>query len=452
MTKRAPKIPPEARKVSVETSRGMFGRDGPIKIHAIAFDKRDPYFPPVEVKSKAAASNLLKRLGFVKVGRPSPYSGAQEWHRLTPAEVAALPAPESPRELRERWRENPSADALRNHLIDKIEAHLRHRHAYKLATVEADYRYDVYEFDRITGAKSAKTSERAWKAARKHANYEGRGLDGSGSRLTAAFAEYVAKVPGIDVEAERARVLATLHNLEGGYLGNPCGGEFNPAPPSWIANYVRSLESAIRDIAPTAEKAYGDPKKYAPQFDNLVSDFFNIESLARVGERRAKSDAKRLAAREYPYALSNPEPLPRLALLGSAVEIRTTRATLKPRGALLLVSEDGRQIVIARPTRRQAIAAPSGAARARGMFAKWAGRKSDRAVRLSVPAAAASFDLGEVKAIRYRSDKWTGRPLLYEHKFDGKATAIADSPRAPRLIRIDGVPARVLVTERGIVG
>ena len=349
-------------------------------------------------------------------------------------------------------KKNPSAEALRNFLIDKIEAHQKHRHAYKLAHLAADHLYDVWEFERITGATSAKKSERAWKAARKRMNAAGRVVDASGGRLTAAFSEYVAKVPGIDVEAERARVLATLHNLEGGYLGNPCGGEVNPAPPTWIGNYVRALEEAIRDIRSSAEKAYEDPRRYAPQFDNIVSDFFNISALSGHGERRAKSDAARLAGSKNPSARANPEPLPRLALLGSAVEIRTTRATLKPRGALLLVSEDGRQIVIARPTSRQAIAAPAGAARARGMLEKWAARKSDRAVRLSVPTSAASFDLGEVKAIRYRSDKWTGRPLLYEHKFDGKATAIADAPRAPRLIRIDGVPARVLVTERGIVG
>jgi len=417
-------------------------------------------------------------------------------------------------------KRNPSAEALRNRLIDKIEAHLRHRHAYKLATVEADYRYDVFEFDRITGAKSAKTSERAWKAARKNANAEGRYLDASGGRLTAAFAEYVAKVPGIDVEAERARVLATLHNLEGGYL-NPCGGAVNPSPPTWIGRYVGALEEAIRDINASAAKAYDDPRRYAPQFENVRSDFFNISALAGAGERRITADAARLAssknpsgdeeidaeraldrierarreAKKYtdklqgffergekipqgfmkfhqaaidkfkkasgvrghygkrkPSARANPEQLPRLALLGSAVEIRTSRSTLKPRGALLLVSEDGRQIVIARPTSRQAIAAPSGAARARGMFAKWAGRKSERALRLSVPTSALSFDLGDVLAIRYRSDKWGGRAQLYEHKFEGKATAIADAPRAPRLIRIDGKPARVLVTERGIVG
>jgi hypothetical protein len=157
-------------------------------------------------------------------------------------------------------------------------------------------------------------------------------------------------------------------------------------------------------------------------------------------------------ARRKRSAKANPEPLPRLALLGAAVEIRTTKATLKPRGALLLVSEDGRQIVIARPASRQSIRQPSGAARARGMFEKWAGRKSVNAVRLSIPASSAAFDLGDVLAIRYRSDKWTGRAQLYEHKFEGKATAIADAPRAPRLIRVDGVPVRVLVTERGIVG
>jgi len=290
--------------------------------------------------------------------------------------------------------------------------------------------------------------------------------------------------------------------------------------PPWLIRYLAGIGTRTQVAASSAHLAYGEPKRYALQFQNVVDEMRAIEKLAHHGKRRVERDAHDLGgmdtnpsddeeidaeraldrierarreAKKYtdklqgffergekiphgfmelhqaaidkfkkasgvrghygnPSARANPEPLPRLALLGSAVEIRTTRATLKPRGALLLVSEDGRQIVIARPTSRQAIASPAGAARARGMFEKWAKRKSDRAVRLSVPTSAASFDLGEVKAIRYRSDKWTGRPLLYEHKFDGKATAIADAPRSPRLIRIDGVPARVLVTERGIVG
>ena len=292
--------------------------------------------------------------------------------------------------------------------------------------------------------------------------------------------------------------------------------------PPWLIRYLAGIGTRTQVAASSAHLAYGEPKRYALQFQNVVDEMRAIEKLAHHGKRRVERDAHDLGgmdtnpsgdeeidaeraldrierarreAKKYtdklqgffergekipqgfmkfhqaaidkfkkasgvrghygkrkPSARANPEQLPRLALLGSAVEIRTSRSTLKPRGALLLVSEDGRQIVIARPTSRQAIAAPSGAARARGMFAKWAGRKSERALRLSVPTSALSFDLGDVLAIRYRSDKWGGRAQLYEHKFEGKATAIADAPRAPRLIRIDGKPARVLVTERGIVG
>jgi hypothetical protein len=168
----------------------------------------------------------------------------------------------------------------------------------------------------------------------------------------------------------------------------------------------------------------------------------------------AKRKRQRKHIRESIAARSNPAPIPRVALLGGVVEVRTAKTTIRPRGAMLLVSEDGRTIVIARPTSRRAIASPSGgtSSKARGMYEKWSRFKSRRAWSLTVPARPLAHDLGAVLAIRYRSNKWTGKPTLYEHKFDGKATAIADAPRSPRMIRIDGVPPRVLVTERGIVG
>jgi len=196
--------------------------------------------------------------------------------------------------------------------------------------------------------------------------------------------------------------------------------------------------------APTREEA----QKQADQF---LSDWGSNRAEVRIGGTK-----KNPSRTENPAPVANPAPIPRLALLGTVEEIviqsHALRSTLRPRGALLLVSADARTIVIARPSSSAACKMPSGSTAARKMFEKWSQFKSDRAVRLDLSDKPLTVDLGSAQVIRYRSDKWTGKPTLYEHVFSKKTTAIADSYRAPHMIRIDGDPPRVLVTDRGIVG
>jgi hypothetical protein len=183
----------------------------------------------------------------------------------------------------------------------------------------------------------------------------------------------------------------------------------------------------------------------------------NRKPLDTSASRFAKPERrKRTRSKSNPAPVANPAPIPKLALLGTVEEIviqsHARRSTLRPRGALLLVSADARTIVIARPSSSAACKVPSDSTAARKMFERWSQFKSDRAVRLDLSDKPLTVDLGSAQVIRYRSDKWSGKPTLYEHVFSGKTTAIADSYRAPRMIRIDGDPPRVLVTDRGIVG
>lgn len=218
------------------------------------------------------------------------------------------------------------------------------------------------------------------------------------------------------------------------------GGQIDPAFDSFHERAAKAYRSALVSLSKALRKfaeKYGEAEAAARGYD--AGDLVQASHVARDRAKR------------------NPAPIPKLALLGEAIEVETSangkRQIIRPAGAVLLVSADAKTIVIARPeVATRMTNAPAGSAGARRMFEKWSKFKAERAIHLVISDKPLSHKLGNVEAIRYRSDKWTGRPTLYEHKFEKPATAIADSPRAPSVIRIDGEPRRVLVNERGIVG
>ena len=218
---------------------------------------------------------------------------------------------------------------------------------------------------------------------------------------------------------------------------------------------ARNNPSKKIDRANRAIKRWGKYRLELAQAKRRKAPIAEIERLERL-EHKASRDANESIPRSNPEPVTNHAPIPKLALLGTVEEIviqsHARRSTLRPRGAVLLVSADARTIVIARPSSSEACALPKDSRPARRMFEKWSQFKCDRAVRIALADKPLTVDLGSAQVIRYRSDKWSGKPTLYEHVFSGKTTAIADSYRAPHTIRIDGDPPRVLVTERGIVG
>lgn len=457
MTTRAPKIPPEARKVTVETRRGMFGRDEGIEIHAVAFDRRDPYFSPVKVKSKAAATNLLKRLGFVKVGRPSPYSGAQEWQRLTPDEVAALPRPETSRELIKRWSGNPLERVW--FIVGK---------------------YRDRDFEIIDEAETAAD------AARKVAEY--RSSFGHGWEFRVEETDAVSINPRAFGGGHKTRPpreplpeyskLSLFTDLDGTLRGMARWVEAT-IPERHRDREVAAMLAHISQHPEDVERGWPHVWKHAREaidrgeFELNPSGFW-IGSLALDVGRRAGAEAKRRARKRR--AKSNPEIEPdapelsehnTFALLGELIEIeiegtRGGRRTIRPRAnsAALLSSSHATTLWIVWPASTRRTRKPKDAeARAAGkLYRKWSKFSPRVAIKMEASDTGPRTLIGYARVIRYRSDKWTGKPTLYEHTFKGKDIGVwADNSRAPRMIAIMGphgygMAGAVLVTERGIIG
>lgn len=436
-------IPPHVDRVHVAPLARYKNRPGVVEMHGSESGesilrrgaRNGAYMDMVET-SAANASRVLKAAGFFKVGRRSPFTGGYDWHKMTPEEYAALPGLESPRELRRRWSGNPRD-------VDERD---------ELAIERA--------FDRL--ARAAREMQK-FNAKRAELFDMKKGIDPTFAKLhDAAAAKYQKALDSLS--RARKKFVDKYGDAEAysrGYYASAAGAwrnaRTNPPPPVWFDRYIAAIEAATAEARNLAAKAYDDPAKYAPQFENVDRDFHEIRHLAELGQRRIQRDAEKLGAKKNPKRpKKNPAPIPKLALLGEAIEVETSangkRQIIRPAGAVLLVSADAKTIVIARPKSTTPTNAPAGSAGARRMFEKWSRFKSDRAVRLVIGDKPLSHKLGNVEAIRYRSDKWTGRPTLYEHKFEKPATAIADSPRSPSVIRIDGEPRRVLVTERGIVG
>ena len=208
---------------------------------------------------------------------------------------------------------------------------------------------------------------------------------------------------------------------------NPCGGEF--VPRSKAVHWSK------------------DPAKRKRQLQHIRDSI-----LARKNPFPLLGALGALGA-----VKPNPAPIlpAEMALLGEACELHMKdgrRFKWPNNRAALLASADARTIAIVRPTRATLGKGrpPSGAAK---MYEKWSQFRAHNAARLELPDVDdLGVDLGACNLIRYRSDKWTGKPQLYEHRFTGNTAAHAESSRAPRVILVTGKPSRVIVNERGIVG
>jgi len=210
---------------------------------------------------------------------------------------------------------------------------------------------------------------------------------------------------------------------------NPCGGEFTPRSP--LVHWSK------------------DPEKRKRQRQHIRES---------------------IAARGNPEIVEPPEWLPTaiippstFALLGECVEVevKSTRGRahrlIAPRAnsCALLASADAQTLWLVWPSSTRHTRKPNGAeARATAkLYRKWSKFDPRVAIKMEASDRGPREKIGEVIAIRYRSDKWTGEPTLYEHKFTShNVRAYADNKRAPRMIAIFDPNGRVLVTESGITG
>lgn len=222
------------------------------------------------------------------------------------------------------------------------------------------------------------------------------------------------KASGAYYKAEH-RWTSILFRLE---YPNPCGGEFTP----------RSRKVSWSEV----------PEKRKRQRKHIA------ESIA------AKKTIENPAPRKLPG---------QAVLLGEAVELEVIsdngrRRTFKGGGEAALLSDaDGDALAIVRPSKMRPMDPKSGSAEAKKTWRKWSGFTVNAALLLEVTDRPLKFSLGTAAVIRYRSDKWTGKALYYEHKFESKDFHVwGDSASSPRAILITSFPPRRLVTARGIVG
>lgn len=194
-----------------------------------------------------------------------------------------------------------------------------------------------------------------------------------------------------------------------------------------------------------------------------------LREAARDVERKGSPRANPAIV---PHAREHRDPLtpgtmpPRkLALLAELVELvvkspngseRTIRP--KPNTAAMLTDSTGEVLWFVWPTRAKRVAMPTGARREKRIFETWSKHRASVALKLSTGEKFPHTPIGVVRVVRYRSDKWTGEPTLYEHEFTSpNVKAYADNARSPRLI-FAGIPAHdprqaeILVTSRGLVG
>lgn len=283
---------------------------------------------------------------------------------------------------------------------------------------------------------------------------------------TKEAAKIAANLPGLadaivdTLKGDRVDA-AAFHSWALASNANEIVGLLKPYLPKFNPEHFDEDELKTERALDRVERARREAKKYT---DKLQGFFERGEQIPQgfLSLHQAAIDKYKKAAGVNPSkrkrkAKANPAPqLPALALLGDVVELRIAShggaRTLRPKGAKLLASSDGKTIVVVRPTSTARAAVPREGRAAGAMFRKWSAFPARRAVRLTLPDKPITVDLGHVEVIRYRSAKWSGKPTLYEHKFTGKNTAIAETYRAPRLIRIEATPRKVIVTERGIVG
>lgn len=154
-----------------------------------------------------------------------------------------------------------------------------------------------------------------------------------------------------------------------------------------------------------------------------------------------------------------------LALLAELVELvvkspdgseRTIRP--KPNTAAMLTDRTGEVLWFVWPTGKLRVPMPPNAHGVKRIFETWSKHRASVSLKLSTSEKLPATPLGVLRVVRYRSDKWTGEPTLYEHEFTSpNVKAYADNARSPRMI-VASIPAHdarqavTLVTSRGLVG
>jgi hypothetical protein len=264
-----------------------------------------------------------------------------------------------------------------------------------------------------------------------------------------------------------------------------------------IAHIAHDVEHAILSERPTlgemlkASDDIGECAIYADQLDKdltleigrvLGTIIDNPAPLRRRRRRRVRANclgpiAAMQAGRRprknpeiVPLAYDPPmpgvKPPRRLALLAELVELvvttpngeqRTIRP--KPNTAAMLTNSTGDVLWFVWPTKAKRVPMPPGARREKKIFETWSKHKASVALNFSTGEAAWPYEpLGVVRVVRYRSDKWTGEPTLYEHEFTSRGVkAFGDKVKNPKLIvasipTFDQRQAVTLVTSRGLVG
>jgi hypothetical protein len=78
----------------------------------------------------------------------------------------------------------------------------------------------------------------------------------------------------------------------------------------------------------------------------------------------------------------------------------------------------------------------------------------ERALEFSIPNDRATLKpLGLVTAIEYKSDKWTGRPVLYVHDYETPVTLYADrnDPERAKVFGLKSTRGKKLLSKRGLI-
>lgn len=320
--------------------------------------------------------------------------------------------------------------------------------AYKAAVAATDQAHKVFR-----EAANLKAQKAAWKLL-----------------YAATAAEH--KASSAYYKAENA-LTALFFRLE---YPNPCGGEFTPRSsrvawspdPEKRKRQRKHIAESIAAKNPAPSSIARGGKKLEKLERTLGSAVFIYRASETEGNRRAVHRAMKDLETYRKKVGINPIENPARAvnnlvtLLGAALElvVKPPRGRQfsydwheeTPKRHALCCPGDLKAVFIFDATNPKAVAVPAGAAAERAAWRMWSSFNVDGALRFSVPSGVAGVYLGAAKVIRYRSDKWTGKDLNYEHRFGAGVQVFADNKQHPRVIFITADPPKRLVTARGIVG